>query len=72
MQVYEFYTTPENGFIRIPEKHRDRITSRVKVILLEEKFSEKKANTRYKSDLLLALTLNTNDWEFRREEANVR
>jgi len=72
MQAYEFYATPENGSIKIPEKYRDKITSGVKVILLEEKFIGKEANTRHKSNLLLTPTLNTKDWKFSREEANER
>jgi len=72
MQAYEFYATPENGSIKIPEKYRDKITSGVKVILLEEKLIGKEVNNHYKSSLLLTPTLNTKDWEFSRDEANER
>jgi len=72
MHAYEFYATPENGSIKIPEKYRDKITSGVKVILLENKLSEKGADARHKSDLLLTPTLNTKNWKFSREEANER
>ena len=75
MQAYEFYATPENGAIKIPEQYRNRITSGVKVILLEQKpISENKeeAKSHQKSDLLLSPTMNTNGWRFSREEANER
>ena len=72
MQAYEFYATPENGSIKIPEKYRDKITSGVKVILLENKLSGKETGSHHKSDLLLTPTLNTKNWKFSREEANER
>jgi len=75
MQAYEFYATPENGAIKIPEQYKNRITSGVKVILLEQKpfnTSKEKANTRRKSDMLLSPTMDTGDWKFSREEANER
>ena len=75
MQAYEFYATPENGTIKIPEQYRKRITAGVKVILLEEKsssYGSKKAISRRKSDLLLSPTLNTEDWKWSREDANER
>ena len=75
MQAYEFYATPKNGVITIPEQYRNRITSDVKVIILDVKswkFSREKANASRKSDLLLAPTMNTKGWKFSREEANER
>ena len=75
MQAYEFYATPENGTIKIPEQYRKRITSGVKVILLEEKsfgYSEKTATALRKSDLLLSPSMDTKGWRFSREEANER
>ena len=75
MQAYEFYATPENGVIRIPEQYRHKITTGVKVIILEEKITEStngKNKSRNKSDLLLPPTLNTKSWKFNREEANER
>ena len=39
MQAYEFYTTAENGIIRIPEKYKNKIGSKFKVIILEDKIS---------------------------------
>lgn len=75
MQAYEFYAKPENGVIRIPEEYRNKITSAVKVIVLEEKswkLNGEEANNRRKSDLLLTPTMSTKDWRFNREEANER
>ena len=68
MQAYEFLAKPENGAIPIPEEFRNRITSNVKVIVLETEFN----NQEYKSDLLLPPTLDTKGWKFNREEANER
>jgi len=56
MQAYEFYATPENGVITIPEQYKSRLTKDVKVIILEHKpykFNREEANARRKSDLLL-------------------
>ena len=75
MQAYEFFAKPENGFIRIPEELKNRITYNVKVILLDNnspKFDGKEAADCRKSDLLLPPTLNTSGWKFSRDEANER
>jgi hypothetical protein len=75
MQAYEFYATPENGIIKIPEQYKNRITSGVKVILLEQKpndYYKEEANAYPKSNLLLPPTMNTKGWRFSREEANAR
>lgn len=75
MQTYEFYTTPEDGIIRIPEQYRHKINSNIKVIILEEtpwKFNRAEENAQHKSDLLLSPTMNTKNWKFNREAANER
>ena len=75
MQAYEFFAIPKNGTIQIPEQYRQKITSGVKVILLEEKawlLDEDDGNIRLKSDLLLPPSLDTKGWKFSREEANER
>ena len=75
MEAYEFYATPENGTIKIPEQFRSKITSGVKVILLSPMSigsNSAGANGSRKSDLLLSPTLNTHGWRFSREEANAR
>jgi hypothetical protein len=73
MQAYEFYATPENGTITIPERYKSRITTGVKVIILDEKsYKPDKVNVRHKSDLLLPPSIDTKGWKFSREEANER
>ena len=75
MQAYEFYTKVENGIIKIPDEYKNRITSDVKVIILDKKpwkFNRDEANARRKSDLLLPPTMSTKGWKFNREEANER
>ncbi|MCL1919397.1 MAG: hypothetical protein FWG14_14075 [Peptococcaceae bacterium] len=74
MQAYEFLAKPENGIITIPEEYRNRITSDVKVIVLElrQDWIEEKTPVRRKSDLALPPTLDTRGWKFSREEANER
>jgi len=75
MQAYEFYATPENGVIQIPKQYRSKITSGVKVILLEEKswkFDREEANARRRTDLLSPISIDTRGWTFDKEEANER
>ena len=73
MQAYEFYATPENGVIKIPERYRNKIKADVKVILLEEVSEQNDSKSvRQKSDLLLPPTMKTKGWKFNREEANER
>ena len=75
MEAYEFFATPENGIITIPEQYRRSITSGVKVILLAQKpnsDSRRRAKPIRKSDMLLAPTITTNGWKFSREAANER
>ena len=75
MEAYEFYAMPENGNIAIPEQYRRKITSGVKVILLDQrplKGEKYKAKSKKNSDMLLAPTLKTKNWKFDREEANAR
>ena len=75
MQAYEFLAKPENGAIPIPEEFKNRITSSVKVIVLEMKpngLGLQEINKKRKSDLLLPPVLNTKGWKFSREDANER
>ena len=71
MQAYEFYAIPEDGSIKIPDQYSKKITSGVKVILLEQSPINKSSTIR-KSDLLLSPSIETNGWKFNREEANER
>jgi len=75
LEAYEFYATPENGTISIPEQYKKKITSEVKVILLELtpfKFNREEANARKRTDLLSPLSIDTRGWKFDKEEANER
>lgn len=75
MEAYEFFATPENGVIVIPEQYRKKIKAGVKVILLEqthENADKQGMNSNKKSDMLLAPTIATKGWKFSREVANER
>jgi len=75
LEAYEFYATPENGAILIPEQYKRKITSEVRVILLEMtpfKFNKEEANARRRTDLLSPLSIDTRGWKFNKEEANER
>jgi hypothetical protein len=75
MQAYEFYAQPENGMIEIPEKFRNRISSIIKVIILDTqpwKFSREEASARRKTDLLPPPAMKTKGFKFSRVEANER
>lgn len=66
MQAYEFYAIPKNGVIPIPDQYKNKITARVKVILLEDTPltpNGDEANIRCKSDLLLPPSMSTVDWK---------
>ncbi|MCL2499933.1 MAG: hypothetical protein FWE90_06300 [Defluviitaleaceae bacterium] len=75
MQAYEFYATPENGTIKLPEQLKNRITSGVKVILLEYRLKglgleEKRIKKR--TDSLSPVSIDTRGWVFDKDEANER
>jgi len=75
MKAYEFTVKPENGVIPIPEELKGRITSNVKVIVLEVEpcmFSRGRDSARRKSEFLLPPTLDTLGWRFSREDTNAR
>ena len=70
MQAYEFLAKAENGVIPIPEEFKNRITSDIKVIVIEMKsstFNREQVGAKQKSDLLLPPTLDTSGWKFSRE-----
>jgi hypothetical protein len=67
MHAYEFYTTPKDGVIHIPEQYKNQITDNVLVIVLE-----KEPPVRNKTDILSPPSLKTKGWKFNREEANER
>lgn len=70
MQAIEFQTTVKNGVIEIPREHRGRIAGRVRVILLVEEPSERKADF---IDHLLAHPIPVADFRpLKREEIYAR
>lgn len=75
MQAYEFYAIPKNGVISIPDQYKGKITTRIKVILLEQtsmKFGNDKVNERKRTDFLSPISIDTRGWKFDKEEANER
>jgi hypothetical protein len=74
MQAYEFYATPENGTIKLPDKIKDKITSGVKVILLEHQLKnlDMEIKTLKRTDSLSRVSIDTRGWVFDKEEANER
>ncbi|GHS87731.1 hypothetical protein FACS189487_04420 [Campylobacterota bacterium] len=67
MQAYEFSSTVENGFIRIPVQYADKFSSPVKVIVLT---SETQSAAHKKT--FTAIKLKTKGFKFDREAANER
>ena len=74
METYQFYATPENGVIRIPDEYKDMIKDTVRVIVMEENLLKEVKTVRAgrKSDMLLPPSMRTRGWQFSREEANER
>jgi hypothetical protein len=75
VQAYEFYAVPKNGIIPIPEPYKSKITSRIKVILLEQTPSVSdsgEATERKRTDCLSPVAIDTRGWTFDKEEANER
>ena len=67
MQAFEFHTTAQDGFIRIPEEYIRKIPSSVKVIVLAgEKPKSGKRN------LFPDFGIDTTGFVFDREQANER
>ena len=67
MQTYEFYATAQDGMIKIPDVYVGKITSTVNVIILVHE------NVRTgKRALFPDFSIDTSDFVFNREEANVR
>ena len=66
MQAYEFQTVARNGIITIPDEYKQKIISKIKVIVLtEEPALDKKS-------LFPNFTIDTTGYKFNREEANER
>jgi len=66
MQAYQFYTTAENGFIRIPDEYREKIGTKIEVTVINNEQFDICQN-----DIFPPL-IDTKSWIFNREEANER
>ncbi|MCL2456455.1 MAG: hypothetical protein FWD19_02765 [Defluviitaleaceae bacterium] len=66
MLAYQFQTTVENGFIRIPEEYKKKIGNRIKVTVVNDDELEIDWDERFPP------MVNTGSWKFNREEANAR
>ena len=70
MTTVEFQATANDGAIEIPPGYRDRVTGRVRVILLTDEARALKANM---IDVLLAHPVDVQDFRpLTREEAHAR
>ena len=67
MQAFEFHTTTQDGFIKIPDEYIRKIPSSIKVIVLANE--KKKADKR---SLFPDFGIDTTGFVFNREEANER
>ncbi|MCL2344039.1 MAG: hypothetical protein FWC62_09140 [Firmicutes bacterium] len=73
MEAYEFQTAVNDGIIRIPAEYRNKVSNRVKVILLSEKPTEQSKGPSDKAEpTFSAMKLDTRGFVFNREEANER
>jgi len=76
-QHIQFETIIESGVIRIPEQYIKTVSEAVKVTLAPVSEPEIKAEAKSKAGMLSsdgfrALSINTRNWKFNREEANER
>ena len=76
-QAIQFETVVENGIIRIPPKYAGADLDIVKVTLIPVGGGEAKIKPRQRlgavsPDDFIALSIDTRDWTFDREEANAR
>ena len=69
MMAYEFKTSVNNGIINIPVEYRNKISNKVKVILLSDEPIKNKAK---KKIMFNAMKLDTRGFVFNREDANER
>jgi len=72
-QAYEFYAEPVDGVITLPDICRNKIKSRVKIIVFvtNDGISEQ-ANPVRRTDMLSPISIDTRGWNFDKEEANER
>ena len=65
-QAYQFQTTSENGYIRIPEEYKKLIGLRVNVTVV----NDEQPDTSWEE--LFPPMIDTLSWKFNREDANER
>ena len=66
MQAFEFQTTAQDGFIRIPDKFKNKMTTNIKVIVLNDERDKPKTSQ------FPYFAVDTTGYVFDREEANER
>ena len=67
MSAYQFNAVIEEGIIRVPEEYADRLTSKVRVLVMPA--SKEVVD---KASLFPNLHLDTRGYKFDRDEANAR
>jgi hypothetical protein len=67
MLAIEFNSTIDNGMIEIPKEYVNQLGKEVRVLLLKENIEFRAVNPNFS-----AISLNTKDFTFSREEANER
>ena len=72
MEAYEFQTAVNDGVIRIPVKYRNKLSGKVKVILMRENDIRKKTNNKKTKADFPYFAIDTTGYVFNREEANER
>lgn len=73
MIAYEFYTKPKNdGFIQIPVEYRNKVSKKVKVIILMDEAAERISADETKKLSFPYFAVDTTGYVFDREEANER
>jgi hypothetical protein len=68
MQAVEFESIIDDGIIRIPDEIKSQVGKQVKVILL----SKDTVKSQKKTKTFSAISINTKDFVFNRDEANAR
>jgi len=73
MMAYEFQATINDNIIQIPAEYRNRISKKVKIILLSEEIAEQSITEKMaKKSSFPYFAVDTTGYTFDREEANER
>ena len=70
VQAFEFQTALNDGIIRIPAEYQNKLTGKVKVIIMQERPISKKIDSEKSSFPYFAV--DTTGFLFNRDEANER